>query len=100
MTENVKFTGIPLDNLLYFRHSPRSFPGLHTFFCLNRVNRKLPLGSNVAKCITEVKVNQSKVENTYGKMCTSTLKLVKLRLQATQIPDYIFPEYRVSIPKV
>ena len=43
VTENVKFIGIPiLDFLCIFITA--SSPGLHTFFCLHRVNKKLPYG--------------------------------------------------------
>ena len=43
MTENVKFSGIPINNFLCI-FIIASSPGLHTFFCLWRVNKKLPQG--------------------------------------------------------
>ena len=41
MTKNVKFIGIPENNFLCF-FIIASSPGVHTFFCLWRVNKKLP----------------------------------------------------------
>ena len=41
MAENVKFIGIPINNFLCI-YIIASSPGLHTFFCLWRVNKKLP----------------------------------------------------------
>ena len=43
MTENVKFSGIPINNFLCI-FIIASSPGLHTFFCLWKVNKKLPQG--------------------------------------------------------
>ena len=43
MTENVKLTGIPINNILCI-YIIASSPGLHTLFCLWRVNKKLPQG--------------------------------------------------------
>ena len=42
MTKNVKFIGIPENNLCIFIIA--SSPGVHTFFCLWGVNKKLPQG--------------------------------------------------------
>ena len=41
MAENVKFIGIPINNFLCI-YIIASSPGLHTLFCLWRVNKKLP----------------------------------------------------------
>ena len=41
-TKNVKLNGIPENNLCIFIIA--SSPGVHTFFCLWRVNKKLPQG--------------------------------------------------------
>ena len=43
MTKNVKFIGIPENNFLCI-FIIASSPGVHTFFCLWRVNKKLPQG--------------------------------------------------------
>ena len=43
MAENVKFIGIPINNFLCI-YIIASSPGLHTLFCLWRVNKKLPQG--------------------------------------------------------
>ena len=43
MAENVKFIGIPIYNFLCI-YIIASSPGLHTLFCLCRVNKKLPQG--------------------------------------------------------
>ena len=56
---------IPLNNFLYI-FILASSPGVHTFFCLWRVNKKLPQGET-SKCISEVKVNQLKVKNIHVK---------------------------------
>ena len=40
-TKNVKIIGIPENNFVFIITSS---PGLHTFFCLWRENKKLPLG--------------------------------------------------------
>ena len=43
MAENVKLIGIPINNFLCI-YIIASSPGLHTLFCLWRVNKKLPQG--------------------------------------------------------
>ena len=43
MAENVKLIGIPINNFLCI-YIITSSPGLHTLFCLWRVNKKLPQG--------------------------------------------------------
>ena len=43
MAENVKLIGIPINNFFCI-YIIASSPGLHTFFCLWRVNKKLPQG--------------------------------------------------------
>ena len=43
MTKNVKFIGIPENNFLCI-FIIASSPGVHTFLCLWRVNKKLPQG--------------------------------------------------------
>ena len=43
ITKSVKFNGIPENDLLYI-FIIASSPGVHTFFCLWRVNKKLPQG--------------------------------------------------------
>ena len=43
MSENVKLIGIPINNFLCI-YIIASSPGLHTLFCLWRVNKKLPQG--------------------------------------------------------
>ena len=43
MAENVKLIGIPINNFLCI-YIIASYPGLHTLFCLWRVNKKLPQG--------------------------------------------------------
>ena len=42
ITKSVKLIGIPENNLCIFIIA--SFPGVHTFFCLWRVHKKLPQG--------------------------------------------------------
>ena len=42
MTKSVKLNGIPENNLCIFITA--SSPGVHTFFCLWRINKKLPQG--------------------------------------------------------
>ena len=58
ITENVKFTGIPI---------------LNNFSCIF-INKKLPHGE-ISKCILHVKVNLLKVKNTHGKMYIYTFKI-------------------------
>ena len=41
LTENVKLTGIPINNLLLCIFIIGSFSGSHTFFCIWRVNKTL-----------------------------------------------------------
>ena len=43
IAENVKLIGIPINNFLCI-YIIASSPGLHTLFCLWRVNKKLPQG--------------------------------------------------------
>ena len=43
ITKSVKLNGIPENNFLYI-FIITSSPGVHTFFCLWRVNKKLPKG--------------------------------------------------------
>ena len=64
MTKNVKLIGIPENNFLCI-FIIASSPGVHTFFCLWRVNKKLPEGWNFTKCISEIKINQLKVKNVH-----------------------------------
>ena len=52
-----------------------SSPGVHTFFCLWRVNKKLPQGENSQNVFAEVKVNQLKVKNMHVRMGISTITL-------------------------
>ena len=42
ITKSVKLNGIPENNLCIFITA--SFPGVHTLFCLWRINKKLPQG--------------------------------------------------------
>ena len=70
-TKSVKLMGIPENNFLCI-FIIASSPGVHSFFCLWRVNKKLPQGWNVTKCISEVKVNQLKVKNMHVRIGTST----------------------------
>ena len=72
ITKSVKLNGIPENNLCIFITA--SSPGVHTFFCLWRVNKKLSQGKNFTKCISEVKVNQLKVKNMHVRMDISTFK--------------------------
>ena len=49
-----------------------SSPWVHTFFCLWRVNKKLPQDETSQNAFSEVKVNQLKVKNIHVKMGIST----------------------------
>ena len=71
--KNVKLIGIPENNFLCI-FILASSPGVHTFFCLWRVNKEATSGWNFTKCISEVKVNQLKVKNIHVKMGISTFK--------------------------
>ena len=82
--KSVKLNGIPENNLCIFIIA--SSPGVHTFFCLWRVNKKLPRGGggwNFTKCISEVKVNQLKWKNMYVKMGISIFKRENLPFYTT-----------------
>ena len=51
-----------------------SSSGVHTFFCLWRVNKKPPQGETSQNAFQVIKVNQLKVNNMHVKMGTSTFK--------------------------
>ena len=69
-TKSVKLNGIPENNFII-----GSSPGVHTFFYLWRVNKKLPQGETSHLCISEVKVNQLKVKIMHVRMGISTFKV-------------------------
>ena len=72
ITKNVKLNGIPENNVLC-TFIIASYPGVHTFFCLWGVNKKL-LRGETSKCISEVKVNQLEVKNMHVKMGIAIFK--------------------------
>ena len=88
ITKCVKLNGIPENNFLCIFITASS-PGVHTFFCLLRGNKKLPEG-HFPKCISEVKVNQLKVKNMHVRMGISTFKIKSHeRLSIALVTDII-----------
>ena len=67
----MKLNGIPENNFLCI-FIIASSPGVHTFFCLWRVNKKLPRGETSQNAFSEVKVNQFKVKSMHVRMGIST----------------------------
>ena len=74
MTKNVKLIGIPENNFLCI-FIIASSPGVHTFFCFWRVNKKLPQGETSQTAF--IKVNQLKVKNIHVKMGIPTFNFYK-----------------------
>ena len=70
--KSVKLNGIPENNFLCI-FIIASSPGLHTFFYLWRVNKKLPQGGTSQNAF-HVKVNQLQVKNMHVKMGISPFK--------------------------
>ena len=74
ISKRVKLNGIPENNFLCI-FIIASSPGVHTFFCLWRVNKKLPQGENSQNAFSEVKVNQLKVKNMHVRIGISTFNV-------------------------
>ena len=71
ISKSVKLIGIPENNFICI-FIIASSSGVHTFFCLWRVNKKLPQGQGETSHISKVKVNQLKVKNVHVRMGIST----------------------------
>ena len=84
MTKNVKLIGIPENNFLCI-FILASSPGVHTFFCLWRVNKKLPQGETSQNAFQRsMSTNQSKVKNIHVKMGISPLRALLVRRSCTE----------------
>ena len=75
ITKCVKLKGIPENNFLCI-FIIASSPGVHTFFCLWGVSKKLPQ-SEITKCILKVKVGQLKVKNIHVEIGISTFNVIQ-----------------------
>ena len=77
ITESVKLIGIPENNFLCI-FIIASSPGVHTFFCLRRVNKKLPQGETSQNAFQKVNVNQLKMKNVHVRMGPGGVLSVKV----------------------
>ena len=74
ITKSVKLIGIPEKKFLMYFHNSLIPRGTY-FFCLWRVNNKLPQGETSQNEVLAVKVNQLKVKIMNVKMGISTFKV-------------------------
>ena len=77
ITKIVKLIGIPENNFLCI-FIIASSPGVHTFFCLWRVNKKLPQGETSQNAFQRSRLIKIKSENMHVKMGTSTFKFCEV----------------------
>ena len=71
LQKSVKLNGIPENNFLCI-FIIASSPGVHTFFCLRRVNKKLPQGETSQNAFQRSRSINYEWKNMYVKMGTST----------------------------
>ena len=97
ITKSVKLNGIPKNNFLCI-FIIASSPGVHTFFCLWRVNQKLPQGETSQNAFRG-QGQSIKVKNMHVKMGISTFKHKKRKKKKSCLvvlhhPPLIFENWK------